>query len=823
MERTLKSHTDSLSQQTTPPPLHFKISTGLKRIIGKDLITNDFVAIFELVKNSFDANSTRVDLIFEDDRIVIADNGKGMTYDDLVNKWLFVAYSAKKDGSEDADTFIDYRNKIEVKRPYAGSKGVGRFSCDRLGNHLLLMTRTESSQNSIVQVLDVDWGQFEKNAKEEFVDIEVRHRTQSDFNDHPSLPEVQTGTVLEIASLHEAWPRKKLLDLKNALAKLINPFSGAADDFEIHIHSDAELSADKAVTQEQDFQRSLLPLESESDTDEDSAPQQIVNGRVANFIFETLSEKTTHLNIKISSDGAQITSALIDRGELIYKISEPNTFQHLKNAEFSCNLYYLNQSAKATFTRKMGVSPVKFGSIFLFRNGFRVFPVGDAGDDTFKIDLRKQQGYARYLGTREILGRIDVKGSEDSFRESTSRDQGLIETPAYIQLKECFWEKCLKRLENYVVGVTWADSLDSTQEDISRLTGDKAKARIIDIVSKLANGQEVELLEYSQNLIGILNEKSEDFEKSLEGLRLVAAKSGDPDLEAKITKAEARYRELKQAESLARTQAEKERKARTEAEARTRSAEQAKTEAEQQRKKAEKAYEEEKKRSLFLASVTTLDHDNIVNLHHQIGIYSADIHHLISNQIDKLQHRERIDDEDLLSLLEQLSFKNQKILSVSRFATKANFRLDSEMIKDDIVIFIEQYIDQICANYSGDGLLLEVTAKASGLMKNFKPIEISMIIDNLVNNAEKAGATKVSFDIEQTSPKMILIKVTDDGLGIDQEIAEPGRIFEKGFSTTDGSGLGLYHVAYMLDQMGGSIELQQDRSTGTQFIIRIQE
>ncbi|MFD2016458.1 ATP-binding protein [Vibrio olivae] len=103
-------------------PLHFEISSALKSVIGQDLITNDFVAIFELVKNSFDAHAKNVDIIFEDingkiERIFIIDDGKGMSYQDLVNKWLFVAYSAKKDGSEDNN----------ANRIYAGNKGVGRF------------------------------------------------------------------------------------------------------------------------------------------------------------------------------------------------------------------------------------------------------------------------------------------------------------------------------------------------------------------------------------------------------------------------------------------------------------------------------------------------------------------------------------------------------------------------------------------------------------------------------------------------------------------------------------------------------------------------
>ena len=75
-----------------PSLLHFRISSGLKRIIGRDLITNDFVAVFELVKNSFDARATEVNIIFEDNRLFIIDNGKGMSYDDLINKWLFDPY-----------------------------------------------------------------------------------------------------------------------------------------------------------------------------------------------------------------------------------------------------------------------------------------------------------------------------------------------------------------------------------------------------------------------------------------------------------------------------------------------------------------------------------------------------------------------------------------------------------------------------------------------------------------------------------------------------------------------------------------------------------
>ena len=95
--------------------MKFRVSSALKNIIGRDLITDDFIAIFELVKNSYDAGAKKVIITFDEDKITVVDNGKGMSEYDIENKWLFVAYSAKKDGSE------DFRDKAQQRRHYAGA------------------------------------------------------------------------------------------------------------------------------------------------------------------------------------------------------------------------------------------------------------------------------------------------------------------------------------------------------------------------------------------------------------------------------------------------------------------------------------------------------------------------------------------------------------------------------------------------------------------------------------------------------------------------------------------------------------------------------
>jgi len=96
----------------------FKANVRLKDIIGQGLINNSNIAIIELIKNARDANSKSVNIHFSNadnmqtsSNIVIQDFGNGMSYDDVVNKWLNIAYSEKRQ---------------DTKGGLAGDKGIGR-------------------------------------------------------------------------------------------------------------------------------------------------------------------------------------------------------------------------------------------------------------------------------------------------------------------------------------------------------------------------------------------------------------------------------------------------------------------------------------------------------------------------------------------------------------------------------------------------------------------------------------------------------------------------------------------------------------------------
>jgi signal transduction histidine kinase len=779
--------------------LHFRVSAGLKRVLGRELITDDEVAIFELVKNSFDAGARKVFIHFGEDEITITDNGTGMSLDDLQDKWLFVAYSAKRDGNQSQGKG-GYRDQVADRQHYAGSKGIGRFSSDRLGRVLVLQTRSQSDTGGPVHTLEVDWSKFEQDDTRLFGRVGLSYRVTESFELPAGVPQVRHGTCVQVRDLQKRWTRTELLRLRAGLAKLINPFGAGVDAFEIELIVPSELKADADATAR------IKPG--------DEAPSASVNGPVRNFIFSTLRDKTTFVEVAVDPETDTIETSLTDRGELIYRIREKNPYPLLRNAGFLCQLYYLNRSAKATFGRRMGLSSVQFGSVFLFRNEFRVFPIGDPGDDWFAIDRRKQQGYNRYLGSRDIIGRIDVSGDDSLFKEASSRNQGLIETPAVQQLKVLFWEQCLKRLERYVVPVTWVDKTDSDLDTTAALQADAGRARVSAAVASLIGDDDVELLDYSKRLVNLVNERSEQFESSLTSLRAIALSTHDTELVAKIDAAEARFVILKRAEAEARRIADAERAAKVAAEKRA-------VDAEARAESTAKELGEERKRNLFLASISTLDVDTILNMHHQITIYAADLQQQIDNLLKRTSRVQTVPREVVIGGLEPIALLNKKVLAIAQFATKANFRLSSESIEEDLGEYVVQYIEGVARAFLVGNMRVDVHNKAVGARCLFKPIDISIVIDNMISNSRRARASLVTFEILQPRKNLLQINVVDDGQGIAPAATEGGRLFEKGFTTTSGSGLGLYHVRQVLSAMGGSIDIGQASGRGSVFVIRI--
>ncbi|MBB5760022.1 signal transduction histidine kinase [Methylorubrum rhodinum] len=766
----------------------------MKDLIGRDLITDDFVAIFELVKNSFDAYAKSVRITFSPQEITIADNGKGMTHADILQKWLFVAYSAKREGTEDEG----YRDKIGQKaRTYAGAKGVGRFSCDRLGSELELISRT---RGGVTQILDVDWRRYEQDSQEEFDEVEVELGEADGFPPDVIRPHGAAGTILRIRRLRATWDRDKLQRLKRELTKLIDPFGSDTKPFEVEIIAPGEAEADR-LDEEWNRQRR-----------DEQALKLIVNGRIENPIMDVLRRRTTLIQVRLSEDGKWIDSRLEDRGDLVYHIRESNPYPLLQETALTADIYFLNRSAKIVFAHRMGVPSVQFGSIFLFRNGFRVFPIGTEDDDFFGLNRRKQQGQRRFLGGRDVIGRVEIRGV-DGFDEVTSRSHGLIETPNVEALVTCIRDKCIRRLERYVVDITWKDKFDQEADDTSRIRKDESSALVSLLVSRLAATEGVELLEYNPELVRIVDEKSEAFESSLKALELLADRTGDRALQERVVEARERIKALEVAEAQAREASRR-------AEARAAKAENTAAVATLQ-------FHEEKERNAFLVAAGSLDQDTILNLHHQIIMHASDVQQGVKRMMGRLRGGAQLSKEDWIGFLEQVSFRNSQILTAARFATKGGYKQQSSHTEADLCVYVRDYIETISNLWAPRGIEVTVETDSRQFVRRFRPIEIGIVIDNLVANAAKAGATTIGFFLSTSkgSKPTLEMEVADDGTGWPAAFDPPSRAFEKGVTTTDGSGLGLFHVRQVIEGLDGTIEVSSesysDDLDGAHLTIRI--
>ena len=822
--------------------LQFKISSALKDLVGKDLITSDNVAIFELVKNSYDAYASKVDITFADDKIIITDNGKGMSFDEIKNKWLFLGFSEKKDSSDVDKKQHSYRDSI--KRYYAGAKGIGRFSCDRLGRFMTLTTCIENSKTA--DRIYVDWKEFEKDQNIEFKDVTVGHEKVSIPSTIPQ--QMGHGTIIEITGLHDEetpWTRKHLLELKRSLEKLINPIS-ETNDFAIEIICKREEAED------------MRQIEAGKGYD-----RNIVNGILKNSIASIIKLKTTQIDVRLEHN--VITTTLSDRGVDIYRIREENKdYKLLEDA--TVTLSFLNRAAKYNFHRIMGIEVVNYGSVFLFRNGFRILPFGETGDDSWRLDFRAQQGYNRYLGSRDLLGRVDIHTERvDELKEVSSRDGGLVDTPMSRQVMKLF-ETAHRRLERYVAGVLWGEAFlkndyyasdeigkeerkklqfvdkDAESPDYVLDSSLGSKIDFVKLIKSLSSDDNVEILYYNTELANILGGQfSSNAIKPqfISDLEQIAQKTGDDALLQKIEEARQRIEELnRQKEEAERKAAEAERRAALaeeerlkaeqkakEEEEKRRAAEIAKLKAENERINAEnaklkaekKAAEEEEKRKKaekekkietlkveFYKKATSPDTDALI--HHVKNNNSR-----INDDIDDLmkvlaQRLKGTDDYDTiiasLSDIRKLSLK-------SLMAT--NLILNCDLAKSDtqkvnLPLFIDGYIKNevhkdIKCHFNTDTDVFAVMGSK---------LDLGLILDNFISNSVDWHAQNLWINCSRINDGLV-VDVYDDGDGLAEQFkADPDEVFN--FATSgkkDGTGFGMYLIRESLKDLNAMIEVAE--------------
>ncbi|MDH0031364.1 MULTISPECIES: ATP-binding protein [unclassified Acinetobacter] len=689
--------------------LHFKTSSGIKSIVGRDLITDKFVAIFELVKNSYDANATQVQIIFSTNKIIIRDDGHGMSKEDIMNKWLNLAYSDKQEGTANHD------------RAFVGSKGIGRFSADRLGQKLLIKTKKIGEEN--YHKLNVDWKKFDIDLTKLFeaVDVEYNLKESNKVN--------KSYTYLEISELNEVWNTDQVNKAKESLRRLKNPFV-KNDGFEIIVVNELN----------------LIPIEE----------------KIQSNIAEVLKDKSITIEANFNE---KIEVSLFDRGEKIYQIEENNN-SILKNCPIKVNINYLTYSSKLTFTRRMKVEPVNYGNVFIYKNNFRVMPYGERDYDLFSLNMRKTQGHSRYLGTRELLGFIDIKDIRNEFfKEASSRDSGFVNSIYLKELEYLYLSYIHRPLEHYVGLISWGEvKIDDT--------GDSKEIYINDVsinsVEKFKS-----YISKNKNLIFFktgLNFEDNKPEKKLDKIIKTIVKEEEKILiKPIVNELKNTVNEYKKIQFLSEKKINEQNSELSRLEQQNKNL---------LKKRSESSYGEQ--------------------LSHHLTTYTDRLDWVVNDLYDFYNKLDNEIKNELINTIRTVQRTKQElsifkdILIRSDFDTRAKFKYKL----NDILVW---YIDEKKISFNS----LEIIIK-----NNFdffiicNIVELILTLDNFYNNALSHGAKFLQFDFIKDNELLI----SSDSEKIPKNLFE--KVFELGFSTKiRGTGIGLDQVRNFFKKSKYSIKL----------------
>ncbi len=235
---------------------HFTIDARAMLTWGRESIKDHTTAVLELVKNGYDAHATIVEVEIKTSLfaaggpyIRVADNGTGMSEEDVARHWLRLGYSAKRD-----------ERFTSRGRRKTGEKGIGRISADRLG--ALLELRSQSRKKAAVG-LRVNWQAFEVSGRDlaeipidEIAPVRFSIPAPSKWNasskqysaapgsrqNGPGRP----GTELIIRELRQSWEPEDIQELHRQLSLLRPPFE-VVEDFQIRLESDVDTNCNGVV------------------------------------------------------------------------------------------------------------------------------------------------------------------------------------------------------------------------------------------------------------------------------------------------------------------------------------------------------------------------------------------------------------------------------------------------------------------------------------------------------------------------------------------------------------------------------------------------
>lgn len=418
----------------------------LLTMLGDQLIKNEQIAVLELIKNAYDADAEWVLLSFEnfnsdgssraDSKIVIEDNGEGMTKDIIEKAWMSPATPNKFSN----DGKVRLTNK---KRIVQGEKGIGRYAMLKLGHKIKMTTRPVNISEEYSILLDFssygeDYVRSDEDDKNMYLDelaFDLNVSSPKEFiersvfvgNHKFSGPNNSHGTRLEITDLQGKWNNAKITSVAKEFIQFGDFFNeiikeNDTNDFRIGVYVNNEPMLLKSSNET--TLANLIDSESVF---------QIKDGHYdsKNGVFKYCQngvEKVLDCNSSEIRGLKVFKNAFFDKETKLYR--EISNF-----GDFDFDFYIFDFNAKLPSKYALvdeAKKIIKQHRVYLLRDGVRVMPYGDPTDDWLQVDMgRGTISAGAFFSNDQLVGRIQISKEKNPHLKDKTNREGLIEEDNY--------------------------------------------------------------------------------------------------------------------------------------------------------------------------------------------------------------------------------------------------------------------------------------------------------------------------------------------------------------------------------------------------------
>lgn len=408
-----------MPDRTTNSEHVFRPRARLLLLLGDQLIRDAGLAVFELVKNAYDADATRVTVTLADPTldapagsVVVEDNGSGMALETVTGVWL----EPGTDNRAAQKASRKPRTPVHGRLPL-GEKGVGRFAAGKLGNFVELVTRAADQPEVVVRI---DWAALASARYLSDAQIQVSTRPAEIFVGEA------TGTRLTVTQLRETWTRARVRALYRAMTSITSPFAEpAAFETEMILAPDPGWLDDLPDTEailDQALYRATCELRGSSLSYEYSFQPA---GAMTNVSART----ATVLDLPLAK-----TQPRGKQGPLI-ELDEAGVGpirMDLRVYDLEARLLQLGSLPPKSVRDYLQQN----GGVRVYRDGVRVFDYGEPGNDWLDLGARRVNVPGARLSNNQILGAVHLSLDDSpGLIEKTNRE-GFVEDAAYAALKD---------------------------------------------------------------------------------------------------------------------------------------------------------------------------------------------------------------------------------------------------------------------------------------------------------------------------------------------------------------------------------------------------